>query len=207
MNSPDGGQPETILRAATRLFAALGYDGTSTRQIAEAVGLNIATVNYHVGGKRELYLAVMERAHQAELAVLEPAVKELTAAPPEEKVAAAHRMLDVYVDFCAENPEIPALWMHRWLSDAGDITELERQYVQPLAAFVADALLPLAGEHADVEYTIWTVIWCTHGFARGGVLDQAGRRRGPRDVRAMRRFRAHLHSMLHQALCLPGDPP
>ncbi|WP_449064265.1 TetR/AcrR family transcriptional regulator [Planomonospora algeriensis] len=207
MTSPDGGQPETILRAATRLFAALGYDGTSTRQIAEAVGLNIATVNYHVGGKRELYLAVMERAHQAEMTVLEAAVKELAAAPPERKVAAAHRLLDVYVDFCAEHPEVPALWMHRWLSDAGDITELERQYVQPVVSFVADALLPLAGEHADVEYVIWSVIWSTHGFARGGVLDQAGDRRGPGDHRAMRRFRAHLHRTTHQALGLPGDPP
>ncbi|GIN02774.1 TetR family transcriptional regulator [Planomonospora venezuelensis] len=197
-----------ILRVATRLFAALGYDGTSTRQIAEAAGLNIATVNYHVGGKRDLYLAVMERAHRAELGAVEAAVKELAAAPERDAAAAVHRLVDVYVDFCAENPEIPALWMYRWLSDAADVTELERRYVQPLVGLVSTAAGSLARPGgADVEYLIWSVIWCTHGFTRGGVLDEAGDRRGPGDPRALRRFRAHLHQLVHRSLGLPGDPP
>src|ERR1041384_5692348 len=125
MTPADGGQVALIVKVATQLFAALGYDGTSTRQIAEAAGLNIATVNYHVGGKRELYLAVMERAHLAERTALDQALARLTGTGP---VVAIHRLMDDYLDFCVDNPEIPALWMHRWLSDASDITELEREY-------------------------------------------------------------------------------
>ncbi|MEV4186774.1 helix-turn-helix domain-containing protein, partial [Streptosporangium canum] len=59
MTSADGGQRELILRVATRLFAALGYDATSVSQIAEAAGLDVATLTQQAGGKRELYLAVM----------------------------------------------------------------------------------------------------------------------------------------------------
>ncbi|GAA2210486.1 TetR/AcrR family transcriptional regulator [Nonomuraea monospora] len=202
------GQAQVILKAATHLFAALGYDGTSTRQIADAAGLNIATVNYHVGGKRELYLAVMEAAHRAEKAALEQALARL---PGDDPVAAIHRLADDYLDFCVDNPEVPALWMHRWLSDAGDITELERQYVQPLVDAVGAALRPaveagLISAETDLDYTVWSVIWTVHGFAKGGVLDAEGRRRAAGDRAALRRFRAHLHQSLHRTLGLPGDP-
>ncbi|MGR6913816.1 TetR/AcrR family transcriptional regulator [[Actinomadura] parvosata] len=201
------GQAAVILKAATQLFAALGYDGTSTRQIADAAGLNIATVNYHVGGKRELYLAVMEAAHQAEKSALEQALASL---PGDDPVAAVHRLADDYLDFCVDHPEVPALWMHRWLSDASDITELERQYVQPLLAAVTAALRPaveagLIAAETDLEYTVWSVIWTVHGFAKGGVLDAEGRRRAAGDRVALRRFRAHLHQSLHRTLGLPGD--
>lgn len=201
-------QADLILKVATQLFAALGYDGTSTRQIAEAAGLNIATVNYHVGGKRELYLAVMERAHRAEKAALDSALDRL---PGDDPVAAIHRMADDYLDFCVDTPEVPALWMHRWLSDASDITELERQYVKPLLTAVTTALRPaveagLISREVDLEYTVWTVIWSVHGFAKGGVLDGEGRRKAGGDRAALRRFRAHLHLSLHRTLGLPGDP-
>ncbi|MFI6599637.1 TetR/AcrR family transcriptional regulator [Nonomuraea sp. NPDC050536] len=202
-------QVEVILKAATQLFAALGYDGTSTRQIADAAGLNIATVSYHVGGKRELYLAVIERAHQAERAALEASLVRFPGAEP---AVAIHRLIDDYLDFCVERPEVPALWMHRWLSDAGDLTELEKEYVQPLVAAVATALEPAVGAGAfdpdvDLEYAIWTVIWCVHGFTKGGVLDAEGRRRAGGDRAALRRFRAHLHLTMHRALGLPGQAP
>lgn len=198
-----------ILKVATQLFAALGYDGTSTRQIADAAGLNIATVNYHVGGKRDLYLAVMEHAHQAERAALQAALARLADADP---VTGIHGLLDDYLDFCVGNPEVPALWMHRWLSDASDITELERQYVQPLVGGVTSAMAPaveagVIDTGVDLEYAMWSVIWSVHGFAKGGVLDAEGHRRTATDRAALRRFRAHLHLSLHRTLGLPGEAP
>ncbi|WP_336207364.1 TetR/AcrR family transcriptional regulator [Nonomuraea sp. LPB2021202275-12-8] len=209
MTPAESGQAAAILKVATHLFAAHGYDGTSTRQIAEAAGLNIATVNYHVGGKRELYLAVMESAHQAERAALETALGCL---PGREPVAAIHQLIDAYLDFCVERPEVPALWMHRWLSDAGDVNELERRYVRPLVTAVTAALRPSAeagviDRGIDLEYALWSVIWCVHGFAKGGVLDADGRRRAAGDRAALGRFRAHLHLSLHRTLGLPGDAP
>ncbi|MEV5824217.1 TetR/AcrR family transcriptional regulator [Spirillospora sp. NPDC052242] len=192
---------ERILDVATRLFAAHGYDGTSTRLIAETAGLNIATVAYHVGGKRDLYLAVMERAHQTERAALEAAIADL---PGGGGAGALLALVDRYVDFCAANPAIPALWMHRWLSDAADVAHLESLYVRPLMELVADAVRAFVDDGVDVEYAVWTVIWATHGFARGGVLDADGRRRGMDDPAELARFRAHLHRLVTAALGLPG---
>ncbi|MBO2439699.1 TetR/AcrR family transcriptional regulator [Actinomadura nitritigenes] len=188
---------EHILDVATRLFAEHGYDGTSTRSIAEAAGLNIATVAYHTGGKRDLYLAVMERAHQAERAALEGALAGLT-----PDAAGILALVDRYIDFCAAHPEITALWMHRWLSDASDIADIESRYVKPLMDAVVRAVGDAVGEDADVEYVAWTVIWCTHGFGRGGVLRGDGLRHGMEDPAALARFRANLHRLVIAGLNL-----
>lgn len=49
-----------LLAAARALFAEQGFEKTSTRQIAQRVGANVALIAYHFGSKEELYLAVME---------------------------------------------------------------------------------------------------------------------------------------------------
>ncbi len=48
-----------ILLAATKLFAARGYDATGVRDIAEAVGINPALINLYFGSKAELFRRVV----------------------------------------------------------------------------------------------------------------------------------------------------
>lgn len=65
---------ERILEAACSLFAAQGYDGTSTRQVGTAADANIGTIAYHFGGKEGLYHQVLGRMYERVLAleVVEP---------------------------------------------------------------------------------------------------------------------------------------
>lgn len=58
---------ERVLDAATAVFAARGYRGSSTQKIAERAGVNQATVFRIFNSKRELYLKVLERKLGAEL--------------------------------------------------------------------------------------------------------------------------------------------
>ncbi|WP_232524953.1 TetR/AcrR family transcriptional regulator [Nocardioides mangrovicus] len=53
---------EQILDAAAALFAEHGYAGTSTRAIAERVGIRQASLYYHVAGKDDLLLELLERS-------------------------------------------------------------------------------------------------------------------------------------------------
>lgn len=48
-----------ILKAAASLFAKLGLDKCSTREIAKEADANISLISYHFGGKEGLYKEVM----------------------------------------------------------------------------------------------------------------------------------------------------
>lgn len=66
-----GTTAERLLAAATSLFAARGYDGTSVRAIAKAADANLNAVSYHFGGKPGLYAAVIERVGDQRLEAAE----------------------------------------------------------------------------------------------------------------------------------------
>ncbi len=51
---------QQILEVATRLFAMRGYEGTTTRVIAEKAGVTEALIFRHFPSKQELYWAVIE---------------------------------------------------------------------------------------------------------------------------------------------------
>jgi TetR/AcrR family transcriptional regulator len=53
-------KPEQILVAATRLFAARGFDGASLQDIAEEVGIRKPSLLYHYPSKDDLRRAVLE---------------------------------------------------------------------------------------------------------------------------------------------------
>jgi AcrR family transcriptional regulator len=52
--------PEQIIAAATRLFAARGYDGASLQDVADAVGIRKQSLLYHVPSKDELRRRVLD---------------------------------------------------------------------------------------------------------------------------------------------------
>ncbi len=49
---------ERLLLAGLRLFAHQGYSKTSTRELAEAANVNVASISYYFGDKAGLYRAV-----------------------------------------------------------------------------------------------------------------------------------------------------
>ncbi|HEX3036566.1 MAG TPA: TetR/AcrR family transcriptional regulator [Thermodesulfobacteriota bacterium] len=55
-----------ILEAAIKLFAENGFNGTTTKQIAEEAGVNEALIFRYFSTKRELYGAIIERKIEEE---------------------------------------------------------------------------------------------------------------------------------------------
>lgn len=53
-----------ILDAAAETFAVAGYEGATTRAIAAAAGVNVATLAWHFGDKAGLYEAVIDRVYE-----------------------------------------------------------------------------------------------------------------------------------------------
>ena len=57
--APDNRRAD-LVRAAARLFREKGFDGTTIRDIAHAVGMRSGSPFYHFANKHELLMAVME---------------------------------------------------------------------------------------------------------------------------------------------------
>lgn len=51
---------ERLLLAAIDVFGRYGFDGTTTRALAKAAGVNLQAIPYYFGGKRGLYVAAAE---------------------------------------------------------------------------------------------------------------------------------------------------
>jgi TetR/AcrR family transcriptional regulator, regulator of cefoperazone and chloramphenicol sensitivity len=54
-----------ILEAAGAAFARHGFDGATVRDICQAAGANVASVNYYFGDKQRLYVETVKWAHAA----------------------------------------------------------------------------------------------------------------------------------------------
>ncbi|MBB6547001.1 TetR/AcrR family transcriptional regulator [Nonomuraea rubra] len=78
--------------------------------IADATGLNGDTITELVGDKSDLYLKVMEQAYLTLKASQDAAFAAFT-----HDQAGVRRLADHHLDFCMTHPEVPELWIHRWL--------------------------------------------------------------------------------------------
>lgn len=87
-----------ILEAADGLFGSLGFDATTTRDIAERSGVNKALIHYHYGSKDELLGALLDGYYERLGEALAPALAKQATAPQQVEA-----VLDAYADFLAQN--------------------------------------------------------------------------------------------------------
>jgi TetR/AcrR family transcriptional regulator, regulator of cefoperazone and chloramphenicol sensitivity len=119
-----------LLNAAVTVFGEKGPEGASLREIARAAGQNVAAISYYFGGKKKLYLAVIEglvRELRHRLGdVLQP-IEELRAQPqpsPHEALRLFKRLLGaVYLRLLSRKEAIPLIRL------------IVREQLGPTAAF------------------------------------------------------------------------
>ncbi|HYE47316.1 MAG TPA: CerR family C-terminal domain-containing protein [Caulobacter sp.] len=94
---------QRILDAALAAFGEGGFKGATTRQIAEAAGVNLPALKYYFGGKEGLYLAcaeeIVERYRGRMLGPIEAALAPLEAEPtPAAARTALKRIMTALAD-------------------------------------------------------------------------------------------------------------
>jgi AcrR family transcriptional regulator len=75
-----------LLEAAGEVFAEQGHAKATSKEICKRAKANIAAVNYHFGGKDELYSAVLEEAHSRLVSVEAMAAAAKSRMAPELKL-------------------------------------------------------------------------------------------------------------------------
>ena len=134
----DVGHAETrrqLLEAAGEVFAESGYREATVREICRRAGANIASVNYHFGGKETLYAEVLRYAHSKALEK-HPLLPDVGRdATPEKKLRAfVHSLLLRIFD------QGPTAWHGKLMS---------REMIEPSAALdslVEERMRPMAGQ-------------------------------------------------------------
>ncbi|WP_106401014.1 TetR/AcrR family transcriptional regulator [Actinocorallia populi] len=193
---------ERIVGLATRLFAGLGYDLTSLETIADAAGASVREIVGLTGGKRELYLRVMDRVTAAKYARIEETVGRAG-----DGRAAAHVFADAFLDFYVEHPEFMALWIHRQVSDAAEIDEIEDRYARPVLRLVARKIGHEAPEGFGAYPLMGVVIWSAIGFLGSGILAPGHGMLYADDPAAVEIFRSLLHTTVDRILGPGAAPP
>ena len=59
--SPEEETRQRIIQGAAQVFAQKGYEGATTRTIAQAAGVNEVTLFRHFGNKKNIFMAVIEQ--------------------------------------------------------------------------------------------------------------------------------------------------
>ncbi|WP_168221120.1 TetR/AcrR family transcriptional regulator [Actinomadura sp. WMMA1423] len=191
---------DRVFEAGTRLFAALGYDETNLRLIADAAGVPAARITDLVGSKRELYVDIMQRAYEDEYATLREAVDTTGSAR-----VALHQILDAYIDYHVSHPLIHAVWMHRWEADALDLPDLEDRYQRPLLRMCTRRIRDAVPPDVDPYFVLSPMVWCVYGFISSGVFARGHGRVDATDPAALAWFRSCMH-LLMDRLTTPAAP-
>jgi TetR/AcrR family transcriptional regulator, cholesterol catabolism regulator len=88
---------EIIIKAAGRLFREKGYEGTSVRDLADAVGLQSGSLFFHFRSKEEILLSLLEGGLRRAVDILERHLAK--ADSPREKLSAIlHGHLQAILD-------------------------------------------------------------------------------------------------------------
>lgn len=80
---------ERLIEAALKLFGERGFDGASTRMLADAAGANLAAIPYHFGSKEGLYRAAAEFIVERTGKQIFPVIKKIELAVAARKLSRA----------------------------------------------------------------------------------------------------------------------
>ncbi len=140
-NPERGGAAERILLSAAELFARLGYNGVSTRDIASGAGVNEVTIYRHFPRKRDLYLAVLDA--QLQQVKLRGNLLAFIAEATTGRIA-LERAFELIAETLMNKPELLRLLQFSTLELGEDIDPLLRKHLGQLVEVVAHYLEPWA---------------------------------------------------------------
>ncbi len=184
---------EKILEAADHLFGQLGFDATTTREIAEESGVNKALIHYHFKNKEALLGSLLDRYYHDLAETLGGALG--AEGPLRDRLL---NLIDSYCDFLADNRNFSTIVQREaaggrhqeWIqARMVPIFEMGTQWV--LAAFPTTVAGDLAAAHLLVSFYGMVVTYFTYSGVIGHLLGA-----DPLGDAALAERKIHLHRMV-----------
>ena len=146
-----------ILVAALDLFAAHGYEGASTRQIAEGAGVNLPAIQYYFGNKEGLYRAIIEdivadtERHMAEVLPRVRAALEDPAAASPELTELLCQTLEAFVTVVTSGPQVDSRRLIFARAEVEETPGLDRMHENGMQQIFNPCLALFARIHGKPE--------------------------------------------------------
>jgi AcrR family transcriptional regulator len=156
--APDDDKRERILVAALQAFSQRGFDGTTTREIAAAAGVNLGLIQYYFEGKENLWRAAVGRAFER---IQETFAGVLEGAGDDD--ARTRLLVRTWIRFIAAHPEFVRLMHDEGKRDGPRMRWLVDEHVRALYEAIG-AILTRAQErgrlpaHIDVVHFHYLLI-------------------------------------------------
>lgn len=134
-----------ILKAALECFGAFGFEGATTRAVAERAGVTHTLVIYHFGSKEELWIRMMDDVlseYMGKMQFMMNANEEGDAA------ASLHVFIEQFVRLSAETPQIHRIMTTESNQNTARLQWVIDNYLRRLFMTVRDLILKaqLAGK-------------------------------------------------------------
>ncbi len=119
-----------ILATAEEVFAAKGFAGASTREIAAQAQVNISSLHYHWESKETLYFAVFQNIYDR---ILDLVRRSIPAHLGKEQAnrSIVEDTMGALFDFFADHPTVPKLLVRRLLENDESGAAIERDILVP----------------------------------------------------------------------------
>jgi TetR/AcrR family transcriptional regulator len=128
---PAAARRDQLIEAATRLFSERGFGGTTTREIAQAAGMNEALIFRHFPHKEDLYAAILEE--KAREAGTEGWVADLRAAAETgDDLDVLRRLMSLIMRHGRQDPQFLRLMLHAALDHREMMREFRTRHLAPL---------------------------------------------------------------------------
>ena len=164
MTRPSEHTRERIIKAAERLFAERGYDGTSVRTIVAKARVNQAAINYHFQGKDGLYREVLRAAFRALTASQLGHAKEAGAMSREEALIAFIRRQLHPLTARDEFSRYMRIFNWEIVRPTAEFKSLLSEEAAPFMGVAADLVrrfLPEADQRSVTVAAIWLIGQCS----------------------------------------------
>jgi TetR/AcrR family transcriptional regulator, cholesterol catabolism regulator len=130
---------EAIIDVAVRLFGEKGYNATTMRDIAKAVGILPGSLYAHIDSKETLLIEIVEKGIERFLAI-----DRLLAASEESPEARMRIAICEHIKVVGENPERTLVVFHQWRFLSGPnrarAIAMRRRYAKAFMKIVNDGI-------------------------------------------------------------------
>lgn len=137
-----------ILATAEEVFAAKGFAGASTREIASKAGVNISSLHYHWESKETLYFAVFQSIYDRILDLVRTSIPDRLDSPKAGR-AVVEASMGALFDFFADHPSVPKLMIRRLLENDEGEAQIEHDILVPAWRTFAGWMQEHSGRQLD----------------------------------------------------------